>query len=113
MKHCLTLSYEQPTIPYRNRNSTVFLYFLILVNATEIINNDYNKVGVLPSYEIKTYMPSEVRVKACHRLFSQENFLEHFHPISTKVCNNILDLKDDAFYFVRRHHCLIQYVMSI
>ena len=46
MKHCLTFSCEQPTIPYRNRNSTEFLYLFILVYATEIINNDYNKVSL-------------------------------------------------------------------
>ena len=47
MKHCLTFSCEQPTIPYRNRNSTEFLYLFILVYATEIINNDYNKVSLV------------------------------------------------------------------
>merc|ERR1712240_388875 len=47
MKHCLTFSCEQPTIPYRNRYSTEFLYLFILVYATEIINNDYNKVSLV------------------------------------------------------------------
>ena len=47
MTQCLTFSCEQATIPYRNRNSTEFLYLFILVYATEIINNDYNKVSLV------------------------------------------------------------------
>ena len=45
-KHCLTFSCEQPAMPYYNRKSTEFLFLLILVNATEIIDNDYNKVSL-------------------------------------------------------------------
>ena len=47
IKHCLAFSCKQPTIPYRNRNWTKFLYLFILVNSTEINNNDYNTVSLV------------------------------------------------------------------
>ena len=120
LKHCLTFSCEQPTIPYRNRNSTEFLYLFILVYATEIINNDYNKVSLVNRTGInyillqnKNTYAARSQSESVPSSVQSRTFFMYFHSMSAEVCKNIFDLNDDrmlslqirlanAFYFVMR-----------
>merc|ERR1712240_263959 len=93
MKHCLTFSCEQPTIPYRNRNSTEFLYLFILVYATKIINNDYNKVSLVNSTGINYILLQNKNTYAARRLSESvpssvqpRTFFVYFHSMSAEVC---------------------------
>ena len=43
MKHCLAFLCEQQTIPYHSYNMTNFLNLFVLINATDVINNDYKR----------------------------------------------------------------------
>ena len=69
MKHCITFSFKQPEIPFRNRNSTAFLYLFILVNATEI--KQYN---VQTKIDVFKVCKAKKHVKCYHIIHDSTNY---------------------------------------
>ena len=76
--------YKQTIFLPQNGQKTVSLYSLQKIN----LKNSKSYIA-LPFYKRK------FRAKVLHRLESKVYILAYFLPIKTKVCQNILDSKND------------------